>query len=376
MGIVYTLALSLAQAHTDIPDLNNEGTGNEPPALGYVGSVASDHAPIGVMADHMHKAGEYMFSYRFMNMNMNGSRIGNNDISPLTTATTIPNRFFGMPGQPPTLRVVPTKMTTQMHMFGGMYAPTDRITLMAMANYTMKDMTHVTFAGGAGTTTLGSFTTRSEGFGDTKLSAMFRLFDTSFYQTYHHAHLNFGVSIPTGSIGQRDVVLAPNGMTPNLRLPYPMQLGSGTFDALPGATYTGKYKRIGWGAQYMSEIRMERNSAGYEQGDKHMATAWASYGWTPWFSTSARILYHTQSKIRGIDPMIVAPVQTADPNNQGGEQLGVSVGFNLLGTHGILKGHRLAAEAIAPLYRNLNGPQLESDWIVIAGWQYANSFLK
>jgi hypothetical protein len=88
------------------------------------------------------------------------------------------------------------------------------------------------------------------------------------------------------------------------------------------------------------------------------------------------VIYKTQESIRGIDPAIVAPVQTADPGNQGGRSLGVSIGFNLLGTHGILKGHRLAAEAIVPVYRRLHGPQLETDWRVVAGWQYASSFLQ
>lgn len=205
---------------------------------------------------------------------------------------------------------------------------------------------------------------------------MFKLFETNVYNTNHHAHINFNISIPTGSLSQTSQVLAPTGMMPNLRLPYPMQLGSGTFDALPGVTYTGNYRKLGWGGQYMSEIRMERNNSGYALGDKHTLTGWGSYEWAPWFSTSARILYKTQESIRGMDPLISAPVQTAVPGFQGGQELGISVGFNLSGKHGILKGHRLAAEAIVPVYRRTNGPQLETDWRVVTGWQYASSFLQ
>ena len=367
-GITFIFSISLVHAHSDdeTVKVSEEET--------YTGSTAGDHAPIGVMGDHMHDAGEFMFSYRFMNMEMQGSRVGNNDVSPLFTATTIPNRFFGLPGQPPTLRVVPTQMTMQMHMFGGMYAINDRVTLMAMANYIESTMKHVTFMGGMGPAGLGGFKTKSSGFGDTKLSTLIRLFDKNYYRMRHQAHINFGISIPTGSISKRDHVLTPMGATPNLRMPYPMQLGSGTFDALPGITYKGDYKKLGWGAQYLAQIRMERNNADYQLGDKHNFTAWADYEWAPWFSTSARILYTVQSAIRGGDRNIVAPVQTADPNNHGGQQLGIAVGFNLNGTKGILKGHRIAAEAIAPVYRDLNGPQLETDWIVIAGWQYTPSY--
>ena len=69
---------------------------------------ADDHAPIGVMGDHAHKKGEFMISARVMHMEMSGNQIGTDDVSPDTIVTTVPNRFAGMPGQPPTLRIVPT----------------------------------------------------------------------------------------------------------------------------------------------------------------------------------------------------------------------------------------------------------------------------
>ena len=55
---------------------------------------ASTHAPIAVMGDHVHEKGEVMISYRYMNMDMQGSRLGGDAISDNTIATTIPNRFF------------------------------------------------------------------------------------------------------------------------------------------------------------------------------------------------------------------------------------------------------------------------------------------
>ena len=56
---------------------------------------ASGHAPIAVMADHTHKRNEWMFSYRFMYMEMQENGIGDNKVSPDTIVTTTPNRFFG-----------------------------------------------------------------------------------------------------------------------------------------------------------------------------------------------------------------------------------------------------------------------------------------
>lgn len=325
------------------------------------------HAPIGVMADHMHEKGEVMISYRYGTMHMEGNKIGKDDVSPEIIATTIPNRFFGVPMQPPTLRVVPVEMDMQMHMFGAMYAPTDWLTLMIMGNYTIKEMDHVTFAGGMGTTQLGTFTTKAKGLGDTKVSGLFRVLDTD----NHRIQANIGLSLPTGSNEKTDNVLTPMGMTPTLRLPYPMQLGSGTFDALPGITYTGNGDKIAWGAQFQSTIRLGENEENYSLGNVYKTTAWASYAWADWISTSFRLAAETTGKIDGIDAAIVAPVQTANPDYHGGTRMDALFGVNLLGQEGHLAGHRLALEGGMPIYQDLNGPQMKSDWRLTIGYQKA-----
>ena len=331
-------------------------------------SGADDHAPIGVMGDHMHKKGEWMLSYRFQHMRMDGNRDGTDDLSPVEIATSYPNRFAGVGMQPPTLRVVPTKMTMDMHMFGAMYAPTDWLTLMAMGMWMEKDMDLMTFQGGAGTSVLGTFNTQSAGWGDTKLSGLVRLYE----RDGNHVHLNLGLSLPTGSITEEDNVLTPMNMRPRSRLPYGMQLGTGTYDLHPGITYTGERDAWSWGAQYMAEIRLEdENDEGYAWGDKHSVTTWGAYQWKPWISTSLRLTGSTQAKIDGIDPNIVLPVQTADPDNYGGERVEAGLGVNLLGQSGYLKGHRLAFEASAPIYEDLNGPQMKHDYTFMLGWQKA-----
>jgi hypothetical protein len=287
-------------------------------------------------------------------------------VSPETIATSVPNRFFGRPMQSPTLRVVPTKMTMEMHMFGIMYAPTDWVTLMAMLNYTEKEMEHITFSGSAGTTRLGTFTTESLGIGDTRLSALIRLIDSG-KQT---AHVNLGFSLPTGSTDERDSILTPMGGRLRPRLPYAMQLGSGTLDFMPEVTYSGKFNLFGWGAQYAGTIRTEKDND-YQWGDKHIISGWASYALRDWISLSGRLEFSTMGEINGRDANIVAPVQTADPNNYGGEQIDLKFGLNLIVQTGWMRGHRLAIEGGIPLMQDLNGPQMEMDYTLTVGWQYA-----
>jgi hypothetical protein len=324
---------------------------------------ASSHAPIGVMGDHMHMKGEWMLSYRYMTMHMEGNRSGTSDMSPEQIVTTVPNLF----APPATLRVVPLEMTMQMHMLGAMYAPSDWLTLMAMVNYVENDMDLLTFSGMTGTTRLGTFSTKSSGIGDSSISALVRFYDDGT----DHIHLNAGLSLPTGSIEETDDVLTPMNTRVVMRLPYSMQLGSGTYDLKPGITWT--HHRGAWriGAQYAAVLRLGRNSEDYSRGDEHRLNLWTSYSFAPWISASLRLSGETIGKIDGRDVLIAAPVQTANPDYYGGERVNAAFGVNLAGEEGALRGHRLAFEVGVPLYEDLNGPQMKQDWTLTVGWQKA-----
>ncbi|MEM6626918.1 MAG: transporter [Pseudomonadota bacterium] len=332
-------------------------------------TYATDHAPIGVMADHRHHKGEWMLSYRYMYMDMDGSRDGTDSISPEDTVTSVANPFANPPMSPPTLRVVPTEMPMQMHMVGAMYGLTDRITLMAMGSYLAKEMDHITFQGPMGTTRLGEFTTETSGVGDTTIGAIVGLDDGS----YEHRQINLGLalSLPTGSIDETDQILTPMNTTPSPRLPYPMQLGSGTFDLKPSLTARTRRGDWSFGGQASGVIRLGENDEDYTLGDVFEATAWTAYEFTPSVSVSGRLKAKTAGQIDGQDPLITAPVQTADPDNHGGETLEALVGVNLAGQTDWRKGHRLGFELGLPLYRDLNGPQLETDLTLTVGWQKA-----
>ncbi|GAA6211174.1 transporter [Hyphomicrobiales bacterium 4NK60-0047b] len=335
---------------------------------GHKNHRADGHAPIGVMGDHLHKKGEFMMSYRFMTMGMKGNQQGTDNISTDTIATTVPNRFFGTPGQPQTVRVVPTEMTMDMHMIGAMFAPSDNLTLMAMISVIDKEMEHITYqGGGANTNVLGKFKTRTSGIGDLNLGGLYSLYNDGTTKI----HFNGGLSIPTASITRRDDVLTPMGGNPTLRLPYPMQLGTGTWDLLPGLTVQSRMGDFSYGAQYKARFHLGDNDEGYSFGDKHELTGWVAYQWAPWISTSLRLTGITQAEIDGIDPNIVAPVQTANPDNFGGDRLDLALGVNMMVQSGRFEGHRFALEFGAPIYQDLNGVQLETDYTLTVGWQKA-----
>lgn len=326
------------------------------------GPAPDSHAPIGVMGDHTHKTGEMMISYRVMTMDMEDNLRGSDSISASEIAQTLANPFG-----PPTARVVPLKMRTTMHMLGMMFAPSDQLTLMLMLNYLEKEMDHITFSGAAGTTELGRFTTETQGIGDTKVAGLFQISETA----HANMHFNLGLSIPTGSIEETDQILTPTGSTPSPRLPYPMQLGSGTYDLEPGITYNAHSDVWRWGAQAKVVHRFGKNDADYRLGNQYMATGWASYRFAAPASVSARLEAKSIEAIEGSDSQIAAPVQTANIINSGGDSVNFGLGINLIGREGALEGHRLLVEYTVPVYQKVNGVQMEMQNMATLGYQYA-----
>jgi hypothetical protein len=253
-----------------------------------------------------------------------------------------------------------------MHMLGAMYAPSDGVTLMLMLNYFDKSMQHITYQGGTGTTQLGKFTGSSTGLGDSTFAALISL----RHSAGSKLHLVAGISLPTGSTGEKGQILTPMNMRPTVRLPYPMQLGSGSFDPIVGLNYSANGDKVSWGAQWRSTFRTSDNDDGYQLGDEHRLTAWLSYLWSPPLSTSLRIEHIDRGNIDGIDPLIMLPVQTADPDRQGGTRTDLILGTNLAGS-GNLHGWRLAIEYAVPVAQSLDGPQLETDSLWTLGLQRA-----
>jgi len=305
------------------------------------------HAPIGVMGDHTHNEAEVMVGYRYMYMHMDGLRDGAKTIS----SDAIRQAFM----------VSPIWMTMEMHMPSIMYAPNDNVTFASMFPYVRKKMSHKMRNGR-------TFTIEAGGFGDIQLSVLYKIFD----QDIHRVHFNGGISLPTGSVSENDATLT-NGSS---KLPYPMQLGSGTFDLLPGITYLAQTEDLSWGVQAKAIIRTGgENSQEYRFGNRALATTWTSYRFFNWLSSSLRYNWEIWGNVEGEDPSLNKNmVPTADPDNQGGNRMDVLMGLNIYPSGKVLKGLRLFVEYGVPLYQNLRGPQMEVDHILTGGCQYTMKF--
>jgi len=324
----------------------NNSTQNE--SHTYNSSRPDGHAPISVMGDHTHGAGEWMVSYRFSTTTMADLRRANDDVS--FESVLLPNGGEYM--------VTPTEMPMNMHMIGAMYAPTDNLTLMAMGMYMDMTMDHLTAMGG-------NFTTSSSGFGDVSISALYKFIN----EKSHKWHAQLGVSLPTGSIDNMDVT--PASMGTEVILPYPMQIGSGTTDIITAVTYLGQSRNFSWGSQLRGLWRTGENDNGYRLGNQLGWNNWIAYKATDWLSVSGRLQGFVQGDINGANPDLnPLMVITADTRNFGHDALNAGFGFNLYAPE-LLKGARLGFEYALPLEQNLNGVQLKNQDVMTVGLQYA-----
>jgi len=314
----------------------------------WSGARPDGHAPISVMGDHTHGKGEFMLSYRNMYMNMENLNRGSENVA--FSNALRPNDIY---------MVTPTSMPMNMHMLGIMYAPTDKITLAAMANYLSMEMKHLTMMGG-------NFSTKSFGLGDTKVSALYKFFNKKRQQF----HGQLGISIPTGSIDKKDTtpVSSPNKVI----LPYPMQIGSGTWDTELSLTYLKQWERISIGTQARTILRIGKNDNEYRLGNRYSLNNWFAIKTTNWLSFSGRLELGAIDKTEGVNPALnPMMVITANTANSGMTYANAGLGFNLYAFKGSLKNLRLGFEAALPLFQNMNGVQLRNKETLLVGLQYA-----
>lgn len=295
---------------------------------------SDEHAPIGVMGDHFHQEGEWMVSYRYMSMAMEGLRSGSHSVSTESGLGAY--------------MMVPESMQMDMHMVGAMYGVSDAVTVMVMLPYLSNEMDIRNRMGQ-------TISRDSEGVGDVKLSGLVRALEMG----RHRVHMNVGVSLPTGAIDET----GPDGA----RLPYPMQLGSGSIDLMPGITWVSQQDWGVYGMQVLGTIRTGQNAEGYTLGNRFEGGPWVQKRMGARWSVSGRLTYLNWGKIQGRDMQISNGPSTGDEDNFGGSRVDAGVGVNFL----TQRGHRFAAEYLLPVFQDLNGLQLELDSTLVLGWQYA-----
>jgi hypothetical protein len=296
--------------------------------------------PVNVLGSHTHLKGGFMLGYRYMFMDMTHNLEGTREVSQSEVLARYP--------------VVHTSMTMEMHMAELMYAPSDRLTLMAMIPYADNEMHHLNRLGERPIA-------RSSGLGDVSFMGLINLWGDPRVKGQRLV-LNAGFTAPSGSIDEAMM---------GKRLEYSMQLGSGTWDLLPGLTYLGESDMWAWGAQVLGTIRLGSNDHDYRLGNRYRLSAWTQMKVFDWFGPSVRLDWHAWDDIHGADPGLDPARNPAfDATKQSGARLDFLAGLNFYVPRGLLKGNRFSIEGGLPVYQNIDGPNIGVDWLITVAWSY------
>jgi len=299
---------------------------------------AADYGPAGVIWGHTQRKRDWVFFYQYEHLEKKGLLTGDQ-------ATSVQQV------QASGYTTIPLSQTDNHHTVGIMYAPHDRLTFSLVLPYIERTM-DIVEPGGTGQY-------NSSGIGDARLMFMLPFVRKGRERT----QVNVGLSFPTGSIQVKDA----NGN----RLPYAMQLGSGSWDLVWGLTYAGQRSVFSWGAQFEGIYRIADNSLGYRVGTVYSASGWFGGNIGDWLNTSVRLLWTRNGNIRGSDPQLDADKATNpldDNKRQAGTHVEIGPGVNLLLP--FAGRQRLSFEVIWPIYQDLDGPQLADDIRYIGGYQW------
>ena len=325
-------------------------------------SSAISHAPIGVMGDHYHKAGEKMLSIRYSTMQMKGNSLHDNSVSDQNIIMDQANPFASLPGAPTNLSVVPKKMEMQMVMVGGMYAYSDDLTYMSMLMFMKNKMVSNTYRGAMDRAYLGSFQTNLDDLSNITFSALYKLYETN----NNRWHLELGLDKSIGKNDNKAIMLTPMNTYMEMTMPYSMQMDEST-RLISGITNSRNLDEIVFGSQIKKYTVIDNKDWAF--GDKLEVSSWLQKSYNDSLSYSVRLLFTKEQKISGFSSEIISPVQSSNPLNYGGKSLKFFLGankiFNLFEKDHI----RLGFEYMFSLEDSKNGLQMDSDDKFIVGYQ-------
>jgi hypothetical protein len=342
--------------------------------IGLCCGKCGGNMPMNIPGGGIAETYEFRFKVMSQYMDMGGLQDGTDSVDA--------DSLLGMPvmnGMPTgKFMAVPTGMDMYMEGLSVGYSFSDRLFVAIMPMWMKKDMDMKFNSMMKMQTGQSGFTMKTEGMGDTMLMAKYELYANDPLIPTSEASLYFGLSLPTGSIDERNSDF-PLAMRKGELVPYGMQLGSGTFDPTIGALYEGSASPYWWGVDAFYTARLYNNSKDYRLGDEFRTDLWGMYQFTYNLLGQLQLNGISTGKIRGMmdesatgasgrvtqgDPTSPFSTPLWDPNNYGGNKLSVTAGFQWQP----FPMHIIDLQVGVPLYQDLNGPQLKEKYRVMLTW--------
>ncbi len=337
--------------------------------LGICCSKCGGNMPMNIAGGGVPETYEFRFKINPEMMRMEGLRSG---LSRVDESSLLGNPAAGK------FMAVPQDMDMAMLNVSVGYSVSERFFAGIMGMYAKKDMdmrfnnVMKTMAGQAG------FIMRSRGLSDTMVMGKYLLWADDVLIPSSQLSMFGAFSLPTGSINQRNDE-HPLLVRQKELLPYGMQLGSGTYDPTLGLLYQGSSSPFWWGLNGMYTARLHDNSRNYRLGNKARFDVYLMH--QPRVDTvlevqlngewKGRIKGQADEALSGASGHAVqgngaSPFMTPlwNTNNYGGTQLFATVGVQWQP----LPLNIINLQVSVPLYRRLNGVQLETDWRISLTW--------
>ena len=302
--------------------------------------TSAGQAPAGVDLDRPLDGGEWRVSYRYLGRFQNTNMVGSKRIS-----ATQASRF-----QQPPYTVVPERRDTSMHIAGLEWAPHPRVTLLVRVPIlTIEEHSTAIVPPPVPKTNI-------SGVGDMTFGVLVPFMRKGDEST----SVGLTIGAPTGSIYK----LGSTG-----EHSYPIQTGGGSWTMSPSFNYSGRYQDLSWGGQFAAIFSLNNNDLDYQRGSEWYLSAWLGWSLGDWVSTSLRAEWSRWGNVSGGDRSLSLPFESPaqDPWHQGGQRIDLGPGINIKVPS--WRGQRFAIEALFPVWQDLNGPQLATQWVLNAAWR-------
>lgn len=316
---------------------------------------------LGVEISDISAKQRWLLSYEFRYLDVGMYQTG-------TTRLSFDDVLFS-PGETrtsSTYPIVPTFIKQRVHAFSIGRELSSKLALSLTVPLVSQETDHISSAPG-----FANFLIESSGVGDIALIGQYKIHRSASAST----SVGLGISVPTGSINQRGDT--PRGGAGTLeRLPYTMQIGSGTYDFLITAGHESDVGNWALGISGSATLRTGRNEYDYRLGNNYGAEITARFkGWSK-FRPGLFINIRTTGEIRGQDQSLIISedpflfgASITDPANFGGEK--AQLGGNLRLCVNSSCGLSANVKASVPIYQNLNGIQPRERFSVSTAISYS-----
>ncbi|MDX1647491.1 MAG: hypothetical protein R3304_10135 [Longimicrobiales bacterium] len=297
---------------------------------------------LGVFGVRALAAGELDLQYRFSQTNYQGIYIGTDSLG----LEEVLQRYQNAP-------LTRSEVVHDVRLRLGI---TDRLTLLARGGFAAyeRETTTATSMVRVGVNELT----------DAEVGLLYNVYGDGPYRLDFQA----GAVIPTMA---GNTTYGPTSANTVGELSYDMRTSAGTVGVI-GAIGGNVQNEVGsLGAKMQARVFVGESDAGYTPGDQYEANGWAAYNVNDHLSVLAGIRWQSWGNIEGADPDLDA---MADPHNEGrtlsGQHALLPLGLNLvIPGESVLAGHILSLEAVYPLHRDLESPQLGVDWGLNLGYR-------